>query len=76
MSQVVLQPSANSGSREHYRDTIETPVDLASNRDLLGDSLYNHLVSLFPSGYAPMWIGWSLVHLCFSLPTEEFSAAA
>lgn len=55
MSQVILQPSANSGSREHYRDTIESPVDLSANRDLLGDALYNHLAALFPSGYAPMW---------------------
>ncbi len=55
MSQVVLQPSGNKGSREHYRNTIDELVDLAAHRDLLGETLYQHLLSLFPSGQAPMW---------------------
>ena len=55
MSQVVLQPSANKGSREHYRDTIESPVDLVAHRDLLGEAMYKHLAALFPTGYVPMW---------------------
>ncbi|MCX8495929.1 MAG: hypothetical protein ORN51_07080 [Akkermansiaceae bacterium] len=55
MTQVVLQPSGNKGSREHYRNTIDELVDLAAHRDLLGEALFQHLISLFPSGQAPMW---------------------
>jgi hypothetical protein len=54
VSHVVLQPSANQSAREHYRDTIEAPVKLADYRELLGEKLYQHLASLFPSGRAPM----------------------
>jgi hypothetical protein len=55
MTQVILQPSANKGAREHYQDTIEHPVSLADNQDLLGTDLHNHLLTLFPDGVAAMW---------------------
>lgn len=55
MTQVVLQPSANKDSREHYQDTIENPVDLRVHRDLLGEATFKHLASLFPTGVAAMW---------------------
>jgi len=55
MTQVVLQPSANKGAREHYRDTIESPVTFTAHRGLLGVSTYSHLITLFPSGIAAMW---------------------
>jgi hypothetical protein len=55
MTQVVLQPSANKDAREHYLDTIQNPVNLDLHRAKLGEEIYLHLISLFPSGVAPMW---------------------
>ncbi len=37
MTQLVLQPSAATASKMHFRHTIATPVDLASVQGLLGD---------------------------------------
>src|SRR4051812_36028249 len=51
---VVLQPAGDPTGRTNYRDTVETPVDLASNRELLGTD-YAPLVALFPDGRAPLW---------------------
>lgn len=49
-----IQPCGNKASREHYRDTIESPVDLDEKRELLG-SAYESLGSLFPDHRAALW---------------------
>ena len=54
MPRVVLQPSSNKDAREHYRDTIETPVRFADHASLLGPE-EARLNAAFPSGAAAMW---------------------
>lgn len=49
-----IQPCGNKASREHYRDTIETPVSLDEKRGLLGSD-YVPLVSIFSERRAAIW---------------------
>lgn len=51
---VAIQPAGSPGSREHYRDTIDTPVDLGRVERFLGPES-TQLRALFPAGSAPMW---------------------
>lgn len=54
MPLVILQPSANKGAREHYRDTIQSPVPYGAYEQLSG-AQSAALKGAFPSGTAPMW---------------------
>lgn len=54
MPKIILQPAAGSEAREHFQDTIERPVSLAANRDLLGPH-YDALLKRFPAGTCAMW---------------------
>ena len=54
MPRVVLQPSSNKDAREHYRDTIDSPVRFADHASLLGPEEAGLKVA-FPSGAAAMW---------------------
>jgi hypothetical protein len=54
VAKVAFQPSGGPAAQEHYRDTIERPVSLAANADLLGPHLAP-LQRLYPSGQAPLW---------------------
>jgi hypothetical protein len=53
---VMLQPAslATPSVRQHYQDTIQSPVDLTAHADLLGNEL-SILQTLYPHGRAPMW---------------------
>lgn len=54
MRRVVLQPAGSGPAREHYRDTVDTLVDLHDHVDLLGGHLVP-LTKLYPDGRAAMW---------------------
>ncbi|GII67110.1 hypothetical protein Skr01_71950 [Sphaerisporangium krabiense] len=53
---VIMQPAslATPSVRQHYDDTIKSPVLLADHADVLGVDL-QWLQQLHPSGSAPMW---------------------
>jgi hypothetical protein len=55
MAHVILQPSANQDARQHYVDTIQTPVAFHQYSDLISLEVLNQLNTLFPEGAAPMW---------------------
>lgn len=54
MVSVAIQPSGNADSRAHYRDTIESPVDLTGKSQLLGSERAT-LNKLYPGRLAPLW---------------------
>lgn len=54
MTSVITQP-AGGPARQHYSDTIESPVDLRLHRAALGPDLFARLNKIYPSGSAPMW---------------------
>ena len=54
MAKVIQQPAAGAEAREHFQDTIEKPVSLEANRDLLGPH-YEALQERFPAGSCAMW---------------------
>ena len=54
MPKIIQQPAAGAEAREHFRNTVEQPVSLAANRDLLGPH-YSALLERFPSGACAMW---------------------
>lgn len=53
--QVILQPAGNKGGREHYVDTIETPVSFQEFQSILDSKLYAQLFEAHPSGEAAIW---------------------
>lgn len=53
--EIILQPSGNSGSREHYTDTISYPVKLNSIKKYLSNEDYNSLKNLYPDGLLYVW---------------------
>ena len=55
MAPVILQPSANQDARDHYRDTIETPVAFRDYAHLMSLETLHSLDEIFPDGVAPMW---------------------
>lgn len=55
MAHVVLQPSGNPVAREHYAETIDSPVPLDLHEDLIDPVLMTELRERFPSGLVPMW---------------------
>ena len=50
MSKVILQPSGNKDAREHYVDTILTPVSLNKLKSFLTTEEYDVLNQIYPSG--------------------------
>ncbi len=54
MTRIILQPSGNKGGREHYRDTISSPVAFRDYEALFGAERIE-LDALFPHGTAAMW---------------------
>ncbi len=52
---VILQPAGNKGGREHYVDTIETPVRFQEFKSILDSKLYAQLFEAHPSGEAAVW---------------------
>lgn len=52
---VALQPAADPDAQEHYRGTIESPVNLAAVTDLTNPSDRRALATAHPSGAAAMW---------------------
>jgi len=55
MARVVLQPSGSQGGREHYIDTIENLVDVASCAPFVAPPIQQALEVAHPSGKAGMW---------------------
>lgn len=52
---VIIQPAGSQGSRDHYRDTIENPVDLDAYRAMLLDEEYEVLRSIAGTPKIAMW---------------------
>ena len=52
---VILQPAGNKGGREHYVDTIETPVSFQEFKSIIDSKLYAQLLEVHPSGEAAIW---------------------
>lgn len=52
---VILQPAGNKGAREHYVDTIVSPVKFENYVSLIEPNLYRQLLESHPSGDAPIW---------------------
>jgi hypothetical protein len=55
MPQVILQPSGNQGSRDHYRDTVSTPVPLERVGKYVDEATLSRLRTEFPTGAAAIW---------------------
>ena len=55
MSHVILQPAGNAGAREHYADTIQTPVEISRIAQYVSPELVADLNELYPSGQIPTW---------------------
>jgi hypothetical protein len=53
--QLVVQPAGNQGGRDHYRDTVATPVPLDRIRPLVDEETRSQLDGLFPDGTAAVW---------------------
>jgi len=54
-TRIALQPAGSSGSRKHFEDTIESPVDLASVEGFLAEDFVSTLSSAYPNGKIKMW---------------------
>lgn len=52
---VVLQPASGPVPQEHYRRTIENPVDLDEIEHLLPSGIVGRLRARYPEGKAPLW---------------------
>ena len=55
MSKIILQPSGNKDAREHYVDTILTPVSLNKLKSYLTTEEYEVLNQIYPSGECFVW---------------------
>jgi hypothetical protein len=56
MSQVILQPSGNKDAREHYENTIESPVDSTVISQLVSTEEYQFLVDIYgDNSRIPTW---------------------
>lgn len=55
MTQVILQPAGNDGARQHYVDTIENPVSIASIEKYLETEQRRNLELSFPTGLVYFW---------------------
>lgn len=52
---VVLQPTGNQGSRQHYADTVANLVEIKSCEPYLGPQVFHKLLEIHPTGMAAMW---------------------
>lgn len=52
---VLLQPASGSAAREHYRDTIEDPVDLENLAEVLDETDLAALRERYPRGQFYVW---------------------
>ncbi len=55
MSKIILQPSGNKDSREHYQDTIENSVALEKVKPHISNHDFKILKSIYPSGFCKVW---------------------
>ncbi|GIN91113.1 hypothetical protein J22TS1_21640 [Siminovitchia terrae] len=55
MSRVILQPTGNKDSREHYVDTLVRPVGIKRIKSFVSLDEFSHLKELYPSGLVPTW---------------------
>src|SRR5438128_3284556 len=56
MTQIILQPVANSKSLQRFYDSVLNPVDLFFMLRFVEDSYsVTHLSQLYPSGKVPAW---------------------
>lgn len=55
MTAVVTQPCASAASKQHFKDTIETPVVIQQHAAKLDPAVLRELLVLFPDGLVPMW---------------------
>src|SRR4051794_27669658 len=55
MPQLILQPAGNQGSREHYKDTVETLVALERINPLVDVDTQTQLAASYPSGAVAVW---------------------
>lgn len=55
MTRIVLQPSANPASRQHYADTIEKPVQISQAESFLTPELISDLQAIYPTGAMSLW---------------------
>ncbi len=54
MTRIIVQPTGSPGAREHYRDTIASPVPFEDFAGVVGEDL-RALAEVFPSGEAAIW---------------------
>lgn len=54
MTRVVIQPAANKDSRIHYRNTVDTPVDISKYQSALGAD-FGPLSKLTKDGKIALW---------------------
>ena len=57
MAQVILQPASGAEARDHYRDTVQSSVDLNNPTcsGLMSDAEREALSVLYPEGRAWVW---------------------
>jgi len=56
MVRVILQPAGSKAShQDHYRDTIENPIDIHEVRELLSETDYEIVQEYYPDGIAAIW---------------------
>lgn len=54
-ARILIQPAAGSAAREHYRETIESPVPLERVTPFLSEGEREQLEALYPTGSAYVW---------------------
>lgn len=55
MNQVVLQPTGNKDAREHYENTIQSPVNIKRFEKFLKADEFKALNKIYPSGDVTVW---------------------
>jgi hypothetical protein len=55
MQKVILQPSGNKDAREHYENTIQSPVQMSVLADYLTAEDLELIQNLYPDGRVPTW---------------------
>ena len=55
MSSLILQPCGSKDAKQHYIDTIDTPVALSSIKKYITSSDYDNLSLIYPSGGCFIW---------------------
>ena len=55
MSKIILQPFGNPDAHEHYSNTIEKPITLASISQFLSKQQFKSLQEIYPNGVCEIW---------------------